>query len=162
MPKVWISLGSNQNREANLCGAITALRGYYGNLYLSKVYESPAVGFDGPIFYNLVAGFTTSIPPAIINRTLHEIEEQFGRIRSINKFAPRTLDLDLLTWGNLVTNEAQLKLPRDEILRYAFVLKPLAEIAKDEQHPVLKQTYQQLWAAFDATVQPLWPVSLTC
>jgi 2-amino-4-hydroxy-6-hydroxymethyldihydropteridine diphosphokinase len=160
MPRSWVSLGSNQNREYCLRGAIAALRKHYGPLRISPVYESPAFGFSGSSFYNLVAGFMTEAPPQTIAATLHAIEGIFGRVRSPAKFVSRTLDLDLLTWGDQVLHQAGLELPRSDILRYAFVLRPLAEVAGDEQHPVLGQTYRALWASFNSADQPLSPVDL--
>ncbi|KOR33220.1 hypothetical protein TI05_02335 [Achromatium sp. WMS3] len=160
MPKVWISLGSNQNREYNLQGAIKALRQHYGNVLLSSVYEGTAIGFDGAPFYNLVAGFQTIESPHKIVQVLHSIEDSYGRVRTNNKFTSRSLDLDLLTWGELILHEKGLILPREEILIYAFVLRPLSEIAGLEQHPVLKQTYQELWSKFDAASQLLREVYL--
>ncbi len=80
-----------------------------------------------------------------------EIEEMHGRTRQCKKFSSRTLDIDLLLYGDVVLEEGKLKLPRDEITRYAFVLEPLAEIAPDHKHPVSGQRYADLWAAFDKT-----------
>lgn len=72
--------------------------------------------------------------------------------------SPRTLDVDLLTYGDFAGEAGGSALPRDEILRYAFVLGPLAEVAGEEIHPVLGHSYRELWNAFDQTVQPLTPV----
>lgn len=147
MPWVWLSLGSNIDREANLRGAVAALREAFGPLRLSSVYETPAEGFVGEPFYNLVAGVVVDIDPAALRQRLRRIEDAHGRVRGGEKFAPRTLDIDILTYGDLV-DETQ-DIPRDEILRYAFVLGPLAEVAADERHPGLQRSYGDLWAAFD-------------
>lgn len=160
MPQIWISLGSNQEREQNLRTAIAALRKRYGDLHLSAVYESAAVGFVGAPFYNLVAGYKTEDSPQQIVATLRTIEATCGRVRGAAKFAARTLDLDLLTWGNLVLNQDGIMLPRDEIVKYAFVLRPLAEVAGQELHPLLNQTYRELWDNFDVTAQPLQLVNV--
>jgi len=95
-----------------------------------------------------VVGFRTELSPSELHHQLREIETVNGRTRSAEKFSARTLDLDLLTYGDVVTNEAGKDLPRDEILKYAFVLKPLADVAADEFHPQLKQSYGQLWREF--------------
>ncbi|MBA1330900.1 2-amino-4-hydroxy-6-hydroxymethyldihydropteridine pyrophosphokinase, partial [Candidatus Endoriftia persephone str. Guaymas] len=87
---------------------------------------------------------------------LRWIEEKNGRQRESDKFAPRTLDVDLLTYGDVVVDEPGLQLPRDEITRYAFVLLPLSEVAGDEIHPVTGQSYRELWRAFNAPEQRLW------
>lgn len=161
MPQVWLSIGSNLEREKNIRGAVRALREAFGELTLSRVYESEAVGFDGDPFFNLVAGFETGQPVAELVERLHAIEAEHGRLRGEKKFASRTLDIDLLIYGDLVLQEGEIELPRDEITRYAFVLLPLAEVAGTERHPVLGQTYSQLWQGFDGSEQPLWPADFS-
>lgn len=160
MPQVWVSLGSNQERERHLCLAVAALRQQYGTLCISSVYESPALGFVGANFYNLVVGFVTEATPQQLTDNLRIIEDSLGRVRGIDKFCPRSIDLDLLTWGDLVTNQPRLVLPRADIVQYAFVLRPLAEVAGTELHPILGNTYQTLWANFAKDSQPIWPVAL--
>jgi 2-amino-4-hydroxy-6-hydroxymethyldihydropteridine diphosphokinase len=146
MPRVWLSLGSNLDRERSLRGGTRMLRARFGPLILSSVYESAAVGFAGEPFLNLVAGAHTALPPETVQGWLREIEDANGRVRGPDKFAPRTLDIDLLTYGEAVL--PALRLPRDEILHHAFVLGPLAEVAPDECHPLDGRTYAALWAAF--------------
>ena len=153
--RVWISIGSNQRRERSIRGAIAELRGRYGEPRLSSVYETDAVGFNGEPFLNLVAGFSTRSSVAELNRDLKAIEDAFGRVRGPDKFAPRTLDLDLLTYGDAVGVINGYRLPRGEILEYAFVLGPLAEVAPDELHPVVGRSYRDLWATFDQASQPM-------
>jgi 2-amino-4-hydroxy-6-hydroxymethyldihydropteridine diphosphokinase len=118
MQRIWISIGSNIDAAANVRDAVAALREIFGDAMLSPVYETAAVGFTGPHFLNLVAGFTTSLPAAEVVQVLGRIEARFGR-------------------------------QRDEILEYAFVLKPLADVAPKERHPVDGRTYAELWAAFE-------------
>lgn len=155
MTWVWISLGSNLDREASLRGALRRLRERADDLVLSSVYEGPAVGSPGPPFYNLVAGFSTSLGVAALNAWLRAIETALGRVRGPDKNAPRTLDLDLLTYGDRVGVIDGYTLPRDEILRYAFVLAPLAEVAPAERHPIDGRRYDALWAAFPKEDPPL-------
>jgi 2-amino-4-hydroxy-6-hydroxymethyldihydropteridine diphosphokinase len=156
MPCVWLSIGSNQDRERNIQGAVRALRAEFNELILSSVYESPAVGFDGDPFFNLVAGISTELPVNLLNKKLRAIEEAHGRIRKGKRFASRTLDLDLLTYGDLISDEDGITLPREEIMRYSFVLLPLMEVAGDERHPLNGRTYSELWQAFDSSSQPIW------
>lgn len=153
MPRIWLSLGSNQAREPSLRGAVRMLREAFGPLVLSAVYESDAVGFAGEPFLNLVAGADTDWPVEAVQQRLRAIEDAHGRVRGGDRFGPRTLDIDLLVYGDLVRREADL--PRDDIRRHAFVLGPLAEVAPDELHPVLGRSYAALWAAFDQSLQPL-------
>jgi 2-amino-4-hydroxy-6-hydroxymethyldihydropteridine diphosphokinase len=160
MPKIWISLGSNQQRELCLRTAIAALRKRYGSLLISPVYESAAIGFVGDPFYNLVVGCETDDSPHTVVITLRELETLCGRVRNVEKFSARSLDLDLLTWGEEPVQQDGIFLPRQEILQYAFVLRPLADVAGQELHPLLKQTYQALWAKFDQASQLLQPIHL--
>jgi 2-amino-4-hydroxy-6-hydroxymethyldihydropteridine diphosphokinase len=121
---------------------------------ISPVYETDAVGFDGDAFYNLVVGIETDQTVAEIRQTLRAIEDARGRLRESEKFAPRTLDLDLLTWGDAVGVVDGYELPRDEILKYAFVLAPLADVAPNERHPVDGRSYRQLWSDMATRTEP--------
>ena len=112
MPRVYLSLGSNIDREANLRSAISLLRERYGELTISSVYENQAVGFEGDDFYNLVVGLDTGEPVEQLNAWLAEVENQHGRDRSAPKFGPRTLDIDLLLYDDLVYRNGKLSLPR--------------------------------------------------
>jgi len=159
MPRVWVSIGSNQERERSIRGAVQSLRERFGELTQSSVYESDAVGFEGRPFYTLVAGFDAGGTVAALKDVFREIENAFGRVRGSEKFSPRTLDIDLLTYADFVGMVDGCELPRDEILSYAFVLRPLAEVAGDEVHPVVRRTYRELWEDFDQAAQPLATVA---
>lgn len=157
MPRAWLSLGSNIDRDANIRSAVRALYKVYGPLVVSRVYESEPVGFEGERFFNLVVGIETDSPVDEINARLRAIEASQGRVRGAEKFVPRTLDIDILTYGDTLERNGELVLPRDEITKYAFALRPLAEVAGDERHPTEKKTYRELWAEFDKAGQKLWP-----
>ena len=145
MSKVFVSIGSNIEREKNVRAGIDALKKQFGKLTLSPVYETEAVGFDGNPFYNLVAAFKTELDPYRVNDALHQIEEDNGRDRGDPKFSSRTLDIDLLLYDDLIINDGKLQIPRDEIEKYAFVLKPLMDIAENVIHPVSGTSYKEVW-----------------
>lgn len=145
MAQVSISLGSNIDRERNLRAAVARLRETYGRLLLSPVYQTAAVGFNGDDFLNLVACMETAQAPAIVVERLKSIEDELGRDRSQPKFSARRIDLDLLTYDDMVGDGAGFQVPRDEILYNAFVLKPMADVMRDQVHPVSGKTYRQLW-----------------
>ena len=146
MPMVYVSIGSNIDREHNIRSAVKALKRRFGALTLSSVYETRAQGFSGDPFYNLVVGFETPLSAGEINHLLHDIENQHGRRRGEQKFSSRSLDLDLLLYDDAIS--AEHNLPREEITRYAFVLLPLTEIAPDTMHPRQQKPLRSLWQAF--------------
>jgi 2-amino-4-hydroxy-6-hydroxymethyldihydropteridine diphosphokinase len=160
MARVYIGVGSNVDPEVNIRRGIRLLRRAFGDLIVSPIYESPAVGFAGDNFYNLVVGFDTALDPKVVIQALHTIELHCGRKRDAPRFSPRTLDLDLLLYGDWVLHEEKLELPRRDILEYAFVLRPLADIAGDLLHPVTGQRIGDLWQRFERNAQPLNPVNL--
>jgi len=153
--RVWLSLGSNIDAEQHIRSAIYALRGFYSDLIISPVYESESVGFDGDNFLNLVVGLETNENIDELNQVLKSIEDNNGRSREGEKFSSRTLDIDLLTFGDEDLTERGVNIPRHEILVYAFVLKPLADVAPDELHPHIGISYQKLWDGFDQASQPM-------
>ena len=158
MPEVFVGIGSNVEPGKHLAQAVDLLRTRFGGLRLSPVYRNRAVSFQGDDFLNAVASFDTALDVAELNDTLDAIEIQCGRKRGAARFAPRTLDLDLLLYGDMV-DEAQ-RLPRREILEYAFVLKPLVDLAGGYRHPLTKRTYAEHWAGFAGERGGLTSVSL--
>ena len=158
MARAWVSLGSNIEREYNIRAALHDLRREFGPLRLSRVYESEAVGFSGDAFYNMVVGIDTGEPVSRLVERFRAIESAHGRTREGGGYSSRTLDIDLLTYGDQVLDLDGMHLPRDEITRYAFVLLPLSEVAGGSRHPELGVTYRELWAGFDQNSQQLWPV----
>ena len=161
MATIYISLGSNINREKNTRAGIVALKRAFGVLTLSSVYESESVGFEGDAFYNMVISCEVGSLVHDTNQILRDIEDANGRDRNGPKFSSRTLDLDLLLYDDLQLDEKGLKLPRGEILNNAFVLWPLAEIAPNLKHPETKTSYSELWAAFDKSRESLTPVDFS-
>lgn len=158
--KCYLSVGSNIDKKNNIQQALQTLRRLFRDIECSRVFESEAVGFSGDNFYNLVVGIQTGLSVPELASRLHAIEDEYGRRRGEKKFSSRTLDIDILTYGDQVGVVDGIALPRDEILRNAFVLLPLSELAPDDLHPVLKKTYASLWGEFDRHKQKLWPVAL--
>ncbi|MFI3156883.1 MAG: 2-amino-4-hydroxy-6-hydroxymethyldihydropteridine diphosphokinase [Methylococcaceae bacterium] len=162
MTRGYISIGSNINKDEHVPASLLALRQSFGELTISSIYESEPVGFIGDSFYNLVVGFDSDLEVKAVTKQLRQIELDNGRTRDSRKFAARTLDLDLILYGNLIINDGRLQIPRNEIEHYAFVLEPLAEIAPTLKHPVNRLTYAELWQQFDKTdlkqkrITPSW------
>jgi 2-amino-4-hydroxy-6-hydroxymethyldihydropteridine diphosphokinase len=152
---VHIGIGSNVDRENSIRGAVRELAALYGPLTLSPVYESKAHGFEGDNFYNLVAGFDTEESIERIKETLSHIESRFGRTRRENRFSARTLDLDLLLYDDIVRHDSQVNLPHPDIQRYAFVLRPLADIAPHLRHPETNMSYIEMWNQFKKSNQEI-------
>ncbi|GAC23164.1 MAG: 2-amino-4-hydroxy-6-hydroxymethyldihydropteridine diphosphokinase [Alteromonadaceae bacterium] len=157
---IFISVGSNINREQHISAGLDAMYAAFGELTLSSVYESKSVGFDGNNFYNLVVQADTHLPINEVVEHLKKIETENLRTRESKKFAPRTLDLDLLTYDDVII-QTPMELPRPEILYNAFVLQPLAEIAPEVEHPLANKSYFSLWQQYDKSQQQLWPIKFT-
>ncbi|MEQ8804065.1 2-amino-4-hydroxy-6-hydroxymethyldihydropteridine diphosphokinase [Haliea sp.] len=155
MTTVYLGLGSNIERERYLLAGLDALQLLLGELALSPVYDSPAIGFDGQPFLNMVVGARTELPLAALATRLRHIETEHGRPANATRFSARQLDIDILTYGDLVGEFGGVTLPRGEILENAFVLRPLAELAPRAQHPVDGRSFAELWAAFDQRSQVL-------
>ncbi|OAI14757.1 2-amino-4-hydroxy-6-hydroxymethyldihydropteridine pyrophosphokinase [Methylomonas koyamae] len=149
MPTGYISIGSNIDKEIHIPSSLNALRDLFGELTVSSIYESEPVGFVGDSFYNLVVGFQSELPAKSVAKLLRQVELDHGRSRDSQKFSARTLDLDLILYGDEIINDGRLQIPRDEIEKYAFVLEPLAEIAPALTHPISKVSYADLWQKFD-------------
>jgi 2-amino-4-hydroxy-6-hydroxymethyldihydropteridine diphosphokinase len=157
---VYVSAGSNIQPEENLQLAARELTRRFGSLRVSPVYETAAVGFSGDAFLNCVFAFVSELPPVAVVAVLEELHELAGRVRGAGSFSPRTLDLDLLLYGDLIMPERPVRVPRDDITQYAFVLRPLADLAPALRHPVLGVTIAQLWAEFPGRDEPMERVML--
>ncbi len=155
MAAVYLGLGSNIDPEENLHLGIAELRRRYGELRISSVYRSRAVGFDGDDFLNLVAYFESDESPLSICSEIELIHNLAGRDRKGGKWESRPLDIDLLLYNDLVVDDTPVRVPRDDILDYSFVLRPLAELAPDLVHPLTGKTMLEHWQDFDADSQPL-------
>jgi 2-amino-4-hydroxy-6-hydroxymethyldihydropteridine diphosphokinase len=157
MAQIFISLGSNIDREKHLRAGLNALTSEFPEYQHSSVFESEAVGFKGNNFFNSVFAAQTDMPLEQVCALLKQIEKDNGRTPSDKKFSPRTLDLDLLFYDDVIC-DSPAQLPRDEITKNAFVLQPLAELAADFYHPVAEQTIGELWQNYNNLNQKLWKV----
>lgn len=158
MTQVWLSLGSNVDRHKNITAALDALSLLLDDMVISRIFESESVGFAGRNFFNLVVGGNTSLGVGELTQKLKAIEDENGRVRTGPKFSPRTLDIDILLFGDAVGVIDGVELPRDEILKNAFVLWPMAELAPALKHPLVQKNYDVLWAEYNKASQKLWPI----
>lgn len=157
MHTALLSLGSNIDPGHHLRAAALALRERFGAAVFSPVLRAPAVGFEGPDFFNAAAIVRTDLEPDALDAWLHALEAAQGRDRSTPRFSSRTLDIDIVFYDDLVvapTAGSHLQIPRPE-LRHAFVLQPLAQIAPDYRDPVSGSTLGQLWQAHPRHASPL-------
>ena len=155
MATVYVGLGSNIDPENNLQLGVRELRERYGELQLSAVYQNRALGFDGDDFLNLVAEFESDDSPQEICEQIGLIHNLSGRDRESGKWEARQLDIDLLLYNDLVVDERPVRIPRRDVLKYSFVLRPLAELAPSLVHPVTGRTMLDHWQEFDAASHPL-------
>jgi 2-amino-4-hydroxy-6-hydroxymethyldihydropteridine diphosphokinase len=144
MPRVYVGIGSNVERERHIRAAMAALREAFGPVRASSVYRTPADGFEGDDFYNLVACFDTGATLEELRARLGAIETAHGRERNGERYAPRTLDIDILLYGSLVRHDRDFDIPRADIAR-PYVLAPLAELAPELEHPETGERMANLW-----------------
>jgi 2-amino-4-hydroxy-6-hydroxymethyldihydropteridine diphosphokinase len=145
MAKVAIGLGSNLgDRLSHLAAAHERLGRYLTDSRMSSVYETEPVGYlDQGRFLTAVVVGTTELSPRELLRGLNEIEAEMGRERPFPN-APRTIDLDLLFYDDLILETPELTIPHPRLHERFFVLVPLAELMPDQRHPVLGQTVQEM------------------
>ena len=150
MSRVALGIGSNIDRRANIRCAVELLRERFGEVKVSPVYRSRAVGFEGPDFYNLVCIVDTELEIGELQSELRRIETSRGRQRTDERFLSRTLDIDILLFDDADLHDLGYDVPRSEITRYAFVLKPLADLAPTLRHPESGIEFQELWRQLEA------------
>ncbi|MEK9887135.1 MAG: 2-amino-4-hydroxy-6-hydroxymethyldihydropteridine diphosphokinase [Gammaproteobacteria bacterium] len=152
MAQIHINIGSNQNRDENIKGAISLLNENFKNINFSAVYETPPYGFEGDNFFNIGANAETDLDIEDTVDLLRSIEINLGRKRVEKKFSSRSIDLDLILYNNEINTE--LNIPRDDILKFSFVLAPLAEIFPKGKHPISGETYDLMWSQFQNENKP--------
>ncbi|HEX2493806.1 MAG TPA: 2-amino-4-hydroxy-6-hydroxymethyldihydropteridine diphosphokinase [Steroidobacter sp.] len=148
MPDVYVAAGGNVEPLRYLQRALELLELEFGPLTVSPAYRNPAVGFSGEDFINLVVRFGATADVASVREKLQWIEARCERLRAAPKWGPRTMDLDILLYGEMVCDQPGLVLPRPDLARRAYMLKPMADIAPDLVHPRLGRTMRELWDGF--------------
>ncbi len=160
MVEVYVAAGSNMQPELYLPRAVRLMEERFKPLRVSPAYRNRAVGFEGEDFINLVVGFNTELSFAALRETLQRIEASCDRQPNAPKWAARTMDLDVLLYGDLVCNEPGFVVPRPDLIKRAYMLKPIVDIAPDVVHPLSGKTMRQLWQEFDQNAHELVEVSL--
>lgn len=143
MPTVCIDIGSNIDRRKNIQSCVDQLQQDFAGIVFSKAYESEAFGFEGDSFINLSAKLDTNLSYKDLRHYLKDLENKHARKRDNKKFISRTLDVDILLYGDEVLRP-EYDVPRAEILKFPFVLFPLAEIAGDLIHPIENKTINEI------------------
>jgi len=148
---IFLGIGSNINRKANLLSCLNYLTRSFKNIQISPVYRSASYGFSGSDFFNLVVKIETEFDLKKLKIWLQQIEDLHGRDRSQTRYSDRTLDIDLLLIDDLIIDDGFIQVPRQEICQRKYVLKPLVDLAPDLTHPSQKKRLVTLWQALEAT-----------
>ncbi|MCG9650314.1 2-amino-4-hydroxy-6-hydroxymethyldihydropteridine diphosphokinase [Vibrio brasiliensis] len=151
MITAYIGIGSNIDRRKHIQAAIEELRALGQDVRISTIFECEAVGFESHAFYNLVVEMKTELSLTEFSRQLRDIELKWGRAADAGKFEPRTVDLDIILFGDQVSS-AKPELPRSDIFKYAFVLQPLMELCPQLVVPQDGRTIEQIWQQSDFSV----------
>jgi len=159
MTLAYVSGGSNQETERSLHQAAHELKTSHPGARFSRCYRNEAVGFEGSAFVNFVVELPVVGTPSALRERLQLIEKLCGRPDTAPRWAPRTMDLDILLFGDQVMDDHGLKIPRPDLVRWAFMLGPLAELAPGLMHPVLHKSIGELWQQFDQQAHPLTPLA---
>ena len=161
MSEVYVAAGSNVDPERHLRIAAKEIARVFPGARFSGAYRNAAVGFEGEDFINFVVGFSTELPVEAVVAELQRIEAMCGRERNAPKWAPRSMDLDILLFGDMVCDEPGLVLPRPDLLRRAYMLGPMADVGGEVVHPLEHRTISDLWEKFDRDAHPLTKIELS-
>ncbi|WP_342608076.1 2-amino-4-hydroxy-6-hydroxymethyldihydropteridine diphosphokinase [Vibrio tritonius] len=145
MITTYVGIGSNLEREKHIEAAVRELARLGSGLKLSTIYECDAIGFNSHPFYNLVAQFNTSLSLEELVSALRDIEMRWGRDVDAQKFQDRTLDLDIILFGDVCSTQKP-QLPRPDIYRYPFVIQPLYELCPELLIPNDGRSIRQIWS----------------
>jgi 2-amino-4-hydroxy-6-hydroxymethyldihydropteridine diphosphokinase len=153
----YLSLGSNIEPEHNLPEAVAQLARFGRVIAASSVWQTPAVGFtEQPDFLNAAVLLETELPARILRqRTIAQIENSLGRVRTENKNGPRPIDIDIILFNLEVLSIGQRRIPDPELLERSFVAIPMAEIAPDYVHPEVKITLAEIALQFNPATEAI-------
>jgi len=143
--KIYLGIGSNIEPEKYIAEGLKSLGVLFSKLEISPTYLAPPFGFEGDDFHNLVISAETDLTLEQVLKALRQVEFDHGRPEKAEKYSPRSLDIDLLLFGEFVGKVGGYKIPRSDIDKFDFVLRPLQDIAGDERHPVSGKTFSELW-----------------
>ena len=160
MSTAYLGLGSNVDAHVHIAAGIAALKEAFSNVRLSPAYLTASVGFDGADFINLVAEIETELQPTDLKNFLNDLEDRHGRLRNVPKFSDRTLDIDILLYDDLYLLSPVLKIPRAEIMKFAHVLKPLADLAPSRMHPIIRKTIAEIWRDYPGNRNAMQKIEL--
>ncbi|HYW77317.1 MAG TPA: 2-amino-4-hydroxy-6-hydroxymethyldihydropteridine diphosphokinase [Gammaproteobacteria bacterium] len=158
--EAYIGVGSNIEPELHIANVLAALEHRHGPIRTSPLYRSAPVGFEGPPFINGVILINSRLGLDALIEDLKGLERQSGRNHQSEGMGSRELDLDLLLYGESVVHRNDLVLPRPDILKYPFVLRPLAELAPTRLHPETGRSFAWHWEHFAGIPAELEPVTL--
>ena len=162
MIDVFVGVGSNIEPVVRIGDALVDLQERFGAIQLSTAYRNPAVGFEGDEFVNLVVRFRTTVSLSEVLGILHQIEIRGGKDLAAPRMSAKTIDLDLLLFGDLIVDNDRLILPRPESATAAYYVKPLFELAPNRVHPVAGSTFTELWSQLESTAVSLVPEPIVC
>ncbi len=151
--KIYLGIGSNIDPEKHITEGLKSLETLFSKLDISPTYLAPPFGFVGDDFHNLVVSAQTDLSITDCVKALRQIEFDHGRPEQAVKFSSRSLDVDLLLYGDFVGKVEGYKIPRTDIDKFDFVLRPLQDIAGDELHPVGGKSFSELWQEMSLTVE---------
>lgn len=155
-----MAIGSNVEPETHVRQAALALRQLFPDCAFSACYRNPAFGFQGADFVNAVAGFCTALAIDALLAQLRAIETRCGRGAADPRWGPRAIDLDLLLYGQVVGSGNGCTLPRPDLVRRAYMLGPLAQLAPQCRYPPSGPTIAELWARYPGAGQALRRIEL--
>lgn len=150
----YLGIGSNTDRRRNILSCLQYFAAAFSARKISPIYRSPSFGFNGHDFFNLVIKIKTAFEPKELKNWIQKLEDIHGRDRSKPRYSNRTLDIDLLLCDELIMDDGFVQIPRSEILKRNYVLKPLQDLAPDLIHPVAQKRLADLWQALSVTDQP--------